>query len=469
MTELGPKIHEASLQLLKSIGIRLESDDARLLLATAGVRVDETLKRVYPTEKNLEQAFRTVPRVYRVYGRNDTDPLVIGGPEVYIKSGGASLRVLTLDGQYEAATWEHLRQFNILLDGLPHVHMLLNQVDPQGDVVPGYYRRIAAEMFIGASKPVCLQIGDSSDLEVFLEMAAMIRGSRQGLTDKPLFITGCNAEPPLRIGCKEAEILVAASRAGVPCGIGDYVMMGITAPRTLAGALTQRHAVQLAALLLSQIARPGAPFYYAGSSGSADMRTLNPVMADPLALQILQYSVMLGRQCQLPVTGLATTDSRLPDAQAAAEMTATLWTAIQAGAHLIQGPTSMMDQMMLSSFIQAVIDNDIAGYLLAAWKAPEISQDTLALDAIQDSVSSLDPALKDQFYLNPHTIRHLRDGSWDPQVFAYESFNSWNVAGRRTLMERAREKAEQILRCHKPQPLDPALAEEVRRLARHSP
>jgi trimethylamine--corrinoid protein Co-methyltransferase len=383
---------------------------------------------------------------------------------VQVMSGGASVRVHTLDGQYADATWEHLRQFNILLDALPNIHVLLNQVDPPGAGGANYYRRIAAEMFLHSIKPFCLQAGGAADVEAFVEMAAVIRGSSAAVVRQPLFMTGANAEPPLVIPEYAAEIIMAAGAAGVPCGIGDYLMLGLTGPLTVAGALVQRNAVQLTALALSQFSHPGAPFYYVASSGALNMKTLEPRMANPAALQLLRASVQLGRSYRLPLCGLAITDARMPDGQAACERTATFLAALEGGAHIIQGPTSMMDQMMLSSFAQVVIDNDLAGYLLAARAAPGCSPDELALDTIHEVVN--DSALGDfKFAAHPDTVARLQDQNWQPLVFDHGGFEAWQKVGRPALVARATAVAREMITRPAPGPLDSGAAAEIMRIA----
>jgi len=450
-------LHEATLRLLARVGVRVESAEARDLFADNGIRVDPLLERVYPRQEDVTAALATAPATFKVYGRRTHDPLVIGGDDIFILSGGASVRVLTLEGAYEAASWEHLRQFNLLLDALPNVHMLLNQVDPQPSC-DGYYRRIAAEMLCSTPKPCCLQAGDAADVMAFVEMGAAVRGSREALAAKPVFITGSNAEPPLCLPAHAAEILMEASRSGIPCGVGDYVMLGVTAPITPAGALVQRNAVQLAALLLSQLSQPGAAFYYDASAGSANMRTLRPITADPAAARLLREATALGRSYRLPVCGLACTDAKAPDAQAATERTALLQTAMHAGAHLIQGPTSMMDGMMLSSFAQAVIDNDIAGYLLAARQPIAASMDMLALGAIREVAEDVSTR-EFKFAAHPHTAEHLHDTDWQPAVFSYEP-----ARPQPSLLERAESVARAILLTHQLEPLPPKVEEAIRKL-----
>jgi len=458
------QLHQATLDLLGQVGVFVESEAALALFAEHGVRIDISRQRVFPDAGQIDAMLATVPHTFPVYGRDAAStPLTIGGETPYILAGGASVRVLELDGQYAPATWEHLRQFITLLDALPHIHVLLNQVDPV-EQKPNYYLQIAAEMLIGTPKPSAVQVQSAADLEAVIAMGACIRGSRAALREQPLFLTGINAEPPLCIPDAAAEVLCLAARAGVPCGLGDYVMMGTTAPLTLAGALVQRNAVQLTGLLLMQLAQPGAPCYYSAPSGAVDLHTLNPIMANPFAARMLRTSTQLGRSYGLPVWTLATTDARQPDPQAACERTAHLQIALASGASLIQGPTSMMDQMMLSSFAQVIIDHDIIGYLLTAQAPVEVTEETLAMGAIREVVT--DPLYREmKFGAHPHTVDHLHDATWQPSAFDYRSFVEWQRDGAVSVVERAAACVRQILAHHQPEPLNPAVAARLRAIA----
>ena len=462
--ELCQRLHEATLVLLERLGVRIESDEALSLLADHGVPVDWPVRRAHPRAEDIDRALATAPRLVELYGRRTRDPLRIGGDQVYIVSGGGSLRVLTLEGVYEPSSWEHLRSFNVLLDALPNIHLCINQVDPQDDGGPGFYRRLAAEMLCTQPKPCSLQSSGPDDVRAFIEMGTALRGSREALAAKPVFRAGGNAEPPLCIPGNVAEVLITAARAGVPSGIGDYSMMGITSPATVAGAVVQLNAIQMTALVLSQAARPGAGVGYSTASGSGNMRTLDPVTADPQTAQFLRLAIGLGHYYGLPVSSVALTDARAPDPQAAAERTLQLQTVVEAGAHQVQGPTSHMDQMMLSSYAQAVIDDDIVGYVLASRARPEVNEDTLAFEAIADVIS--DPALKDlKFAAHPHTVRRVRRQTWQPRAFSAEAFGPWESAGRVSVVERATAVARDILAHHRPEPLEPALEREIRRIA----
>ena len=102
--------------------------------------------------ERTQEALTTAPRRIGVYGYATGSPVVIEGEKAYRLAGGGSLRVLSLEGQLEAPIWQHLRQFNILLDALPNVHLCINQVDPQDD---GFCVRLAAQMLIRCPSLAC--------------------------------------------------------------------------------------------------------------------------------------------------------------------------------------------------------------------------------------------------------------------------------------------------------------------------
>jgi trimethylamine---corrinoid protein Co-methyltransferase len=457
------QLHDATLMVLERTGVGLDNDEALALLADSGVRVDFVARRVYPTGNHIKRALSTMPRNMTIHGWGHHPPVALAQGNVSILSGGGNLRVLTLDGCYEPATWEHLRQFNRLLDALPNIHMCINQVDPVEDTGEGFYRRLAGQMLIGCPKPICFQAASAADVSAMLTMGTAIRGSTQDLQQRPIFMLGLNSEPPLHISEDVAGALIAGCRAGIPCSMGCYVMMGVTSPVTVAGSAVHINAVQLTSFLLSQLVRPGAPMCYTSFSGSSDLRTLENVSGNPHATQLVQMTTALGSFYGLPVYGTAVTDAKAADPQAACERAVQLQVAVEAGASLIQGPTAHMDQFMLTSFAQAVIDNDIVGYVLATNRPITVDTETLALEASHEVIT--EPEFSDmKFAAHPHTTAFMRSVMWQPRTFFSASFSKWQQAGSQSVVERATEIAREILHHHHPEQLPADVIAEIERI-----
>jgi trimethylamine--corrinoid protein Co-methyltransferase len=245
-------LHDATLQLLERTGVYIGSEKAIDILEDNSVRVDRSDKRVFPGEKHIEKALSSAPKSFRLFGRYADNPLIFDGSNMYFLSGGASLRVLDLEGQYVPANRKHLKQFNILLDALPNINAMINQVDPQEFHGKNLYRLLAADMLIDTTKPICMQASNAIDVNTMVEMGAVIRGSKKTLVEKPLFFVGLNAEPPMSISGEISEAILACCDTEIPCSLGNYNMMGITAPRTIPGAVVQLNAVQLTAIILVQ-------------------------------------------------------------------------------------------------------------------------------------------------------------------------------------------------------------------------
>jgi trimethylamine--corrinoid protein Co-methyltransferase len=464
LPETITELHNATIKLLNQTGVYIGSDRALDIFVKHSVRVDRMGKRVFPNERNIEKALASAPQTFHLYGRNEERPLLFDGSKIYFLSGGASLRVLDLSNNYVAATMENLHQFNILLDALPHVHILVNQVDPHEIHGKNLYPLLASEMLIGTSKPLCLQASTARDVKLMFKMGSVVRESGKALVEKPLFFIGLNAEPPMAISADISDALMACCETAVPCSLGNYNMMGITAPRTVPGAVVQLNAVQLTAIILVQTCKPGHPIFYTAFSGNGNMRTLEPITSDPLSVQQQRLAVLLGRSYRLPVYSFAGTDSRMPDAQAACEHALQFQIAMDSGCNLLQGPTSMMDQMMLSSFAQAIIDHDIISYILECRNTPACDPDTMAINAIHDVLT--DPDLKDmKFSAHPHTVGHINEGMWNPLVFSYDNYANWQKDGKKSIVQRANQKASHIINNYRPESLHPEQIERIRALS----
>jgi len=67
-----------------------------------------------------------------------------------------------------------------------------------------------------------------------------------------------------------------------------------------------------------------------------------------------------------------------------------------------------------------------------------------------------------QFLTQPHTLKHLRSTQWRPRLICRTGYERWTAEGRTSLLDRAHERLNQILKTHTPTPMDEKKAAAVK-------
>ena len=136
----------------------------------------------------------------------------------------------------------------------------------------------------------------------------------------------------------------------------------------------------------------------------------------------------------------------MPDAQASHEKTITSLLPALAGANVIYG-LGMLELGITFDFAQLVIDNEIAEAVKYAVKGIPVSEANLAIDVIRDV------GIGGEFVSHMHTFENFKQHQFDSRLFNRQMRETWEAAGGKDLLERAREKAKYILENHQPDPL----------------
>jgi trimethylamine--corrinoid protein Co-methyltransferase len=231
---------------------------------------------------------------------------------------------------------------------------------------------------------------------------------------------------------------------GLPTTYTPVVLRGATGPVTAAGAIALANAGELAGLVISQIKREGTPIILTGGvNDMLEMRTAIDCYSDPTNRVML---VEMAHRYGLPIFGLTgCSDSKLPDEQAAAEAALSILLESLAGAQMAHD-VGYLDSGMTNSIEQIVICDEIIAYTKQFMKEVPVNEETLALDVIHKVGPDGD------FISSKHTLKHFRE-DWYPKLFERRNYDGWKKAGGKTMRERARDKALDILEHYKPEPL----------------
>ncbi|MCP4390876.1 MAG: hypothetical protein GY802_21450, partial [Gammaproteobacteria bacterium] len=118
------------------------------------------------------------------------------------------------------------------------------------------------------SKPLWYLCESVETLEVVIDVAAVIRGGRAALAEKPYFMQ-LVTPLPLYYAKAHTDQIITAIEAGLPVITGTVTIGGASAPITIAGCVVHCLATDFASIVLGQLVQEGA--FCIGGSDAAFM------------------------------------------------------------------------------------------------------------------------------------------------------------------------------------------------------
>ncbi len=434
------KIVEESHVLLEQTGVFVENQEAIKLFRTAGVKIDESSRRVFISPRLVEDALASAPRTITLYDARGERSFHVGGDQVHFDPGSAALNIFDHQTQSERRpVTQDLLRFSSLIQRLENFHFqstgLISSDVPEA--VSDCYR-----LFIGlqcCSKPIVTGLFVVEGFRPMFEMLTVVRGGAAELREKPLAIFDACPSPPLKWSNLTTQSLIDCACAGIPSEFVSMPLTGATAPVTLAGALVQLTAENLCGVVIAQLAMPGAPVIFGGSPSAFDMHTANPPMGAIETMMIDSAYSQIGKSLGLPTHAyMGLSDSKCVDAQAGLETGIGAILGALCGINVISGG-GMMDFESTQSLEKLVIDNDICGMAYRLIEGISQRDEPIALDLFSGSEGEID------FLTHPHTLQwHLLEQRYS-HVINRDGYDQWVSSGKQTLAERALVRVEELL------------------------
>lgn len=347
-----------------------------------------------------------------------------------------------------------MERFARLCDGLDQIDFVMSMGTPSDVPTMDHYLHSFLRMIRGSVKPNVYTARERTDMEDIYRVASAVAGGETELREKPFFMLYAESISPLLYNDESVDKLLFCAEKGIPVTYPPSPNTGGGGPVTLAGALALGNAECLAGLVLTQQVRSGTPFLYGMNIAALDMKSAIVSYGAPEWAMAMPAWTDLGRFYDLPVWGAAgATDSKVVDAQAGIEATATIHTALLSRCNLVHdvgyieyGSTSSMEMLVISDEIIRAVRFVTGGV--------EVSERTLAREVIHRATPGAG------FLTDDHTLENWRWAQWRPQVIDRMRYDRWVEKGSKDMAARANERARQILDEHKVPPL-PQAAEEV--------
>lgn len=294
-------IHLSTLEIMEKTGLYFESDEALDLLESGGANVDRDSHIAKIPSYIVEEAIRTAPKNVLLAGRDPKNDFILERGRVNVCPFGQGVAVLDpYTGEYRPSTIKDLADATRLVDALDQYDMNFDLVAPQ-DVDPrvAVFHDFEAQI-TNTSKHIVLPAQDKKGIEVLLEMGAAVAGGRDKLRERPIFQIGACPISPLSYPKEQTDTIIEFAKAEVPCHVLSMAMAGGMGPVTLAGAVVTHNAEVLAGLVISQLAKAGAPFIYASSTGMLWLKKASAIVGCPELGMISAAVASLARYYLLP-------------------------------------------------------------------------------------------------------------------------------------------------------------------------
>ncbi len=451
------QIDAAGLRLLEDVGIALDHPEASELLHGHGARIEG--ERAYLPATLVKDALTGAPSRVTLWGRDGERSVTLGDGGLYAHNAGGIPNIFDLETrERRPATAADVRDTARLLDAMPNVHAVTFLVSPQEAPSESMIAAALAHTFEGTTKPVFGGgMEKARDVEASVAIAAAVAGGREKLRERPLLNLSVSPISPLTFSYDVTDAILAIAKSGVPFDALPAPVLGASGPLTLAGSLAIQHAENLAALLLVHLVDPAVPLGYCSRISALDLRTALSAWGNPEVGLTAAGAVQLGKLYGLrtDVYGLCTSSKAL-DMQNAYERLNNALVPALAGADCLSG-VGGLENGVSASYEQIVIDNEILDVVYRTCRGFDVDEETLAVDVVgkviaEDSGTFLDRS---------HTIEHMRAGEvWMPALSDRQSWEDWAVESR-SVVDRARAEARELLATHQVPPLPAAVREEI--------
>jgi trimethylamine--corrinoid protein Co-methyltransferase len=451
-------IHNASMEILAEVGLKVPWEPARDHFRDKGALVDDDAQSVKISESLVQWALDQAPSAFTLYGSDPEFQLQIGGTQTSpVFAGlGTPLSVVDLDTkEVRKATKQDMLEHIILVNACQNIHN--TQMDVWPDDIPMTTIHTEAIWGWANNSRKVFGMGCYGYLPTWdmMRMMALAVGGKAELQRHPRFLAICSVVSPLQMDQAQAEGMFICADYGQPLAISPEGIAGATAPVTLAGLLAQENAAILAHITLAQIYKPGTPVFYGTVSTVANMRDGTVALGSPETGLITAGSAQLARRYGLPIRSVGgTTESKQADFQAGFERMGTLLPAVLAGVNLITC-AGTLSGTMLEDHAMLMLDDEICGAAVRMARGIEVTSETIALDLIKET------GYDGNYLAADHTVEHFKSELFIPSLYSRESDEDWETGGRKLALDYAREKAKQVLAEHQPRKLDPGIKKEL--------
>ena len=450
------KIHDASIDLLETVGVRFDDDEAIELFKSNGFKVDG--KTVFFTEKGIRRALDTAPSNFKLVARDPEKSVAIGGDNFALVPGYGASFIASNGGLQREATLDDYHKFCQLVQTSDVINvngfLMVSPWDLQAETA---HLEMLFANIVFCDKPFMGSPLSREAARDCINMLGIIWGGLEKLKEMSVTASLITPLSPFRYTAEMAGSIIELARNNQACILGALLMAGSSGPMSLAGLLAQQNAEILAGVTLTQLVNPGAPVIVGGTSAIIDMRTGCLAMGSPEVVRLTAATIQMARFYNLPArAGCSNTDAHLVDAQAGFESALTLMTAIRNGTNFVLHAAGILGSYSAMSFEKFIIDEEMCCMVIESLKPIEITDEYIDTNFIKEV------GIGGDYLIQNKTLEQCRTAFFLPNLVNRKAYNGWQEDGQKRVDEKATEILDDRLSNYLKPDIDPQIEKDLR-------
>jgi trimethylamine--corrinoid protein Co-methyltransferase len=450
-------IEENADTILERVGLEFRGDpDALRLFRDAGADVQGERVR-FPRGMCRQIVQGTAPKVFTQYARNEANSVQIGGDATVLAPNYGSPFVRDLDKGRRYGTIEDFRNFVKLAYMSPHLHHSGGTVCEPVDVpVNKRHLDMVYSHIRYSDKPFMGSVTAPERARDTVEMARLTFGADY-LEDHAVILSLINANSPLVWDGTMLGAARAYAEANQATLLTPFILAGAMAPVTAAAVCAQTLAEALGGMTFVQLVRPGAPVVLGSFASSMSMQSGAPTFGTPEPALVLYAMAALARRLGVPFrSGGNLCASKIADAQAAYESSATFIPTILAGVNFVLHAAGWLEGGLAVGYEKFILDADQCGMAAVFVKGIDMSENGQAVEAIVDNGPG------QHFLGTAHTLANFETAFYRAETADNNSFEQWQEDGGLDAAQRANKIWKRMLRDYEAPPLDEGIDEALK-------
>ncbi len=441
----------ATFEILEKTGIHCPSERALKIYAEHGAQVDFENKIVKMSSDVILKALAQAPRYYTMGGRTEAFDLDLSKKVTYEATDGTGTKTIDYaTRKLRGSVKDDVAKSARISDYLSSISFYWPMVSAQDHPIAPSLHELDASFNNTLKHIQTPTVVEKITTRYAVEMAKVVAGNEETMRKRPpLSLLICTIAP-LAHDAESMEAALISAEAGIPVGFMSMPNTGSTAPATISGTLAIGDAEIVSAMVLIQMAYPGAPIYHSFMPGNTHPRTGAYIGHDS---HVYAIGVELAHMWGVPtLAGTFGTGARTLGWEAAmgggkASLLCALCGAeTGSGMGLLRGSTLLVPEAL-------VLDAELFNSVKADAAKLDTGSDQLALDVIH----AVGP--RGHFLAQKHTREFMRKLGHSEIVYIPK-----NDGGYENPFDVAIEKTNAILKDHHPEPLSEQQQAELTRI-----